>query len=61
MNLIRIENIQHMYINGKASTLFDVYVSSEDIYGNEVWVFDRKDSVKGTVKRESTILKRLNA
>ena len=58
---VRIENIQHMHINGKASTLFDVYVSSEDIYGNEVWVFDRQDSVKGTVKRESTILKRLNA
>lgn len=51
---IKVENLQHIYINGVASTVYDVYLKDAG-----VWVFSGRHSMKGTIKRASTILRRV--
>lgn len=51
---IMISNIQHMHVNGKESTIFDVYVKQGDVY-----VFDSQEVLRGTIKRESTIIRKI--
>lgn len=52
-NSIRIENIQHVRLNGKDVTLFKVYKKVGDSY-----VFQGQEYLSGTIKRESTILRK---
>lgn len=52
---VRIENIQHVYLNGKEKTLFDVYTQHE----TNSFVFSGQYSLDGTVKRESTIKRKI--
>ena len=56
---IRIENIQHIRLNGLEATLFNVYRKHHTEDGNEHFVFSEQDSLNGTIKRESTIIKKL--
>ena len=48
--MLKITNIQHVYLNGKKVTLFNVYQLL-----NNTWVFDYKSSIKGWYKRNKTI------
>lgn len=56
---IRIENIQHVYLNGKEKTLFSVYVKHYTIDGGEHFVFSGQYDLNGTIKRESTIKRKI--
>ena len=58
-NEIRIENIQHIRLNGREVTLFNVYRKHYTEDGNEHFVFSGQDSLNGAIKRESTIIKKL--
>ena len=51
---MRILNVEQLYINGRKSTVFDLYELQGDVY-----VFIGSKSIKGHFKRESTILKKL--
>lgn len=48
--MLKIENIRHIVLNGKAATQFSVYELRGD-----AWVFDYNASVQGTWKRPKTI------
>ena len=56
---IMVSNIQHMHVNGKESTIFDVYRKHWNKYDEEVWVFAGREALRGTIKRESTILRKI--
>lgn len=56
---ISIENIQHVYLNGKEKTLFNVYVKHYTIDGGEHFVFSGQYDLPGTIKRESTIKRKI--
>jgi len=60
-NQIKIENIQHARFNGKDVTMFDVYTKRTDSNGVESWVFSSNEMLNGTIKRESTIIRKINA
>ena len=56
---VRIENIQHVRLNGKDKTLFNVYVKHYTIDGGESFLFSGQYDLAGTVKRESTIKRKI--
>ena len=56
---IKIENIQHVYLNGKESTIFKLYVKEYTPLGNENFIFKGSHSLKGTIKRASTIKRKI--
>ena len=56
---LRIEDIQHVYLNNKEMTLFKVYVKHYTPNGNESFVYSGQYSLKGTIKRESTIKRKI--
>lgn len=56
---VMVTNIQHMHVNGKESTIFDVYRKHYDRFNQESWVFAGREQLKGTIKRESTILRKI--
>lgn len=58
-NQIKIENIQYARFSGKDVTMFDVYTNHADESGRESWVFSSSEMLNGTIKRESTIIKKL--
>ena len=59
MSILKIENIQHARFNGKDVTMFDVYTKHTDNNGIESWIFSSSEMLNGTIKRESTIIKKL--
>lgn len=50
--MIKLQNVQNVYLNGKKATTFHIYSLVDN-----VWVFDYNDFIYGWFKRESTILK----
>ena len=56
MKNIRIENIRHMHMNNKPATIFDVYVKQDE----NTYVFDGAKFIKGHIKKESTIIKKMS-
>lgn len=56
MENIKIENIRHMHMNNKPATIFDVYVKQ----GENTYVFDGSRAMKGHIKKESTIIKKIS-
>lgn len=56
---IRIENIQHVYLNGKEKTLFKVYVKHYSENGGAHFVFSGQYELNGIIKRESTIKRKI--
>lgn len=53
MNNVKIENIQHVYLNGKKATVFNVYSLK-----NGAWYLNYSDFIFGWYKKESTIKKK---
>lgn len=58
-NEIRIEDIQHVFLNSKEATLFKVFVKHTDQIGSENWLFSGQYNLPGTIKRESTIKRKI--
>ena len=58
-NEIRIEDIQHVFLNSKEATLFKVFVKHTDPNGSEYWLFSGQYDLAGTIKRESTIKRKI--
>lgn len=56
---LRIENIQHVRLSGKDTTLFDVYVKHYTPDGGEHFVFSGQYDLSGTIKREATIKRKI--
>ena len=48
--MLKINNVQNVYMNNKKATLFDVY----KLTGN-TWIFDYNSSIQGWYKRSKTI------
>ena len=48
--MLKIINVQNVYMNNKKVTLFDVYILI-----NNTWIFDYNSSIKGWYKRNKTI------
>ena len=53
MSNYKVENIQHVYFNGKQTTLAKVFKEE-----GGAWVFDGNVIIGGHYKRESTIIKK---
>lgn len=53
MNMLKIENIQHVYLNGKKQTLFCVYKLTSNS-----WILDYSTSVLGFFQHPKTIAKK---
>ena len=51
MNNIKLMNVQHVYLNNKKVTTFDVYSLKDNTL-----IFDYNDYIFGWYKRENTIL-----
>ena len=49
--MLKIINVQNVYMNNKKVTLFDVYVLID-----KIWIFDYNSSIKGWYKRNKTIV-----
>ena len=49
--MLKIINVQNVYMNNKKVTLFSVYQLI-----NNTWIFDYNDYIFGWYKRETTIL-----
>lgn len=56
---LRIENIQHVRLNGKDVTIFDVYVKHFNKFDQECFVFSNQEKLNGTIKKASTIIKKI--
>ena len=56
MNNIKLMNVQHIYLNGKKATIFDMYSLKDN-----TWIFDYNDCIVGWYKRENTILSKHTA
>ena len=48
--MLKITNVQNVYMSNKKVTLFDVYILI-----NNTWIFDYNSSIKGWYKRNKTI------
>ena len=48
--MLKIINVQNVYMNNKKVTLFDVYQLID-----KIWIFDYNSSVEGWYKRNKTI------
>ena len=48
--MLKIINVQNVYMNNKKVTLFDVYQLID-----KTWIFDYNASIKGWYKRNKTI------
>lgn len=53
--MLKLNNVQHIYLNGKAKTMFSVY--SFDVKSH-CFVFDYNDVIDGHYKRKSTIARK---
>lgn len=56
---LMIKNIQHLYMNNKPVTMFDVYRKHYNEFDQAIWVFANKEVLSGTIKKESTIIKKI--
>ena len=48
--MLKITNVQNVYLNNKKVTLFDVYQLID-----KTWIFDYNSSIRGWYKRNKTI------
>ena len=48
--MLKITNVQNVYVNNKKVTLFDIYMLKDN-----TWIFDYNSSIKGWHKRNKTI------
>ena len=48
--MLKITNVQHVHLNNKKVTLFDVYQLID-----KTWIFDYNSSIRGWYKRNKTI------
>lgn len=56
---LRVENLENIYVNGIACTVAKVFVKHFDRFDRESWVYSDTVTIKGTVKKENTFLKRI--
>ncbi len=48
--MLKIINVQNVYMNSKKVTMFDVYILKDN-----TWIFDYNSSIQGWYKRSKTI------